>query len=82
MQGSVLCQQEITVLGGVSSQIYGAGAPIEVTAPVSELKTNPAGSISSDISMPANTSYSVVSRVANDNENDLRAASNRRMYSS
>jgi hypothetical protein len=76
MRGSAECVQEITVVGGVFSQFYGAGSVRKVDTTRASLKTNPAGSLDTD-TLPNNTLYLVTSQVpvTNDDADTLRAAS-------
>lgn len=74
MRGSAECVQEITVVGGVFSQFYGAGSVRKVDTTRSSLKTNSAGSLDTE-TLPNNSLYMVTSQVPSDDPDVLRAAS-------
>lgn len=80
MKGSSQTKQTVSVVAGAFTQLYGAGNVIRVdTVPtIASLHTNAEGSLMTSDPLPINTSYNVVSQVANDDPRALRAASSDR----
>lgn len=76
MRGSAECVQEITVVGGIFSQFYGAGSVRKVDTTLTSLKTNSAGSLDTE-TLRNNSLYMVTSQVPSDDPDVLRAASGR-----
>lgn len=72
MQGSHQEKQEIQVLGGVFSSLYGAGYAREVTTDLPSLRYNFAGTLLADV--PVSTFYEMVSQTPTQDEEKLRQA--------
>lgn len=79
MLNSTVCKQDILPMNGLFSQLYGAATIEEVRAPLTHLSLNPAGSLASFLAggVPR-APYQVISRVADEDPDDLRKASSAR----
>ncbi|HZT43377.1 MAG TPA: transglutaminase domain-containing protein [Chthonomonadaceae bacterium] len=74
MQGSTLCKQEITPIGGLTSQLYGAARIEDIKVATAGMRINAAGSIIS-FDILSRSPYEVVSRLPDQSPDHLRAAS-------
>ncbi|HZO87115.1 MAG TPA: transglutaminase domain-containing protein [Chthonomonadaceae bacterium] len=74
MRGSTSCVQEVTIVGGLFTQFYGAGNVTEVQIPFTSLQVNPARTLMVQETLPFHSTYTVLSQIADDNPDHLRAA--------
>jgi transglutaminase-like putative cysteine protease len=73
MRGSHTYRQNVKVLGGTFTQLYGADRILEAFTQFMTLNRVPGGGLITNLPLQANSEYTILSRVANDNPDDLRA---------
>lgn len=75
MENSIEREQTVTILGGSVSAVYGAGKVERVEGGMNSLSFTSSGLLTPPSPLPVTSQYKVVSRLANDEPDRLRAAS-------